>query len=387
MPVPDDPKPTVLRRVGVVGAGQLAHMMGEAAGALDLELTVLATSPEDSAASTCDHVLLGAATEEEALVRLAEVVDVITFDHELVDLGVLSALQAKGVLLRPSPSSLRYSVDKAFQRRAFFEHGLPVPRFLVVESSSDERLAPFLDQLAGPPVVKASRGGYDGRGVVAAATREEAIAAIDEMAERGEVLVEETMNLTSEVAQLVARSADGALVTYPVVTTVQRSGMCAEVRFPSTLDATLRERAEELSLEIARLVKGVGVMAVEYFVTDEGLFINEIALRPHNSGHWTIEGASTSQFAQHLRAVSGQPLDEVQALRPFAVMVNVVGADQPGSVSAAREVEGIFVHDYGKSWRPGRKLGHVTALGDEATSPHVRAWEGARAYGTVTQEA
>jgi 5-(carboxyamino)imidazole ribonucleotide synthase len=382
-----DLKPTVLRRVGVVGGGQLAHMMGEAASALDLDLTVLATSPSDSATTTSDHVLFGAATDVDALHRLAEVVDVITFDHELVDLDGLEALEASGVILRPSPRSLRYSVDKAYQRRAFSEHGLPVPRFLVVESADDARLAPFLDTLAAPPVVKSSRGGYDGRGVVVATSRDEALSAIQEMASHGEVVVEEQMALRSEVAQLVARATDGTLVFYPVVTTVQRGGMCAEVRFPSELDEQTLARAQQLSNEIADLVQGIGIMAVEYFVTDKGLFINEIALRPHNSGHWTIEGASTSQFAQHLRAVSGVPLGDIDVLAPYAVMVNVVGADRPGSLEAAQSVGDAFVHDYGKSWRPGRKLGHVTALGDEPTSPRVRAWDSARAYGTVTQEA
>jgi 5-(carboxyamino)imidazole ribonucleotide synthase len=375
-----------LRRIGVVGGGQLAHMMGEAASDVALELTVLATSPDDSATSTINHVMLGDATDADALARLADVVDVITFDHELVDLEVLEALEAGGAVLRPSPRSLRYSVDKAFQRRAFSEHGLPVPRFLVVQSVDDERLAPFLDELTAPPVVKASRGGYDGRGVVVTSSRDEALSAIKELTARGAVVVEEQMVLRSEVAQLVARASDGTLRFYPVVTTVQRDGMCAEVRFPSELDDATLAEARQLTSAVAALVEGVGIMAVEYFVTDDGLFINEIALRPHNSGHWTIEGASTSQFAQHLRAVSGQSLGDVEPLAPYAVMVNVVGADQPGSLDAARAVPDAFVHDYGKSWRPGRKLGHVTALGDEPSSPHVRAWDSALAYGTVTQE-
>jgi 5-(carboxyamino)imidazole ribonucleotide synthase len=163
--------------------------------------------------------------------------------------------------------------------------------------------------------------------------------------------------------------------------------MCAEVRFPSDLDEATLRTAHQLSERVAELVAGVGVVAIEYFVTARGLLVNEVALRPHNTGHWTIEGATTSQFAQHLRAVSGQPLGEVTPLSPYAVMVNVVGSDAPASLEAAQEVEGTFVHDYGKAWRPGRKLGHVTALGDEPEGPHVRAWQGARAYGTVTREA
>jgi 5-(carboxyamino)imidazole ribonucleotide synthase len=374
-------------RVGVAGAGQLAHMMGECASDLGLELSVLAHANDDSATKTISDVVLGSATDAGALRRLAQRVDVITFDHELVDLEILETLEAEGVILRPSAQSLRFAVDKAFQRRAFRHHHLPVPRFLVVNSSRDERLVPFLDELGAAPVVKAARGGYDGRGVAFAKNREDSLALVDELARSGDVVVEERLRLRSEVAQLVARTADGELSYFPVVTTVQRDGMCVEVRHPSELDEATCAEAERLSEAVASLVRGVGIMAIEYFVTAEGLVINEVALRPHNSGHWSIEGATTSQFAQHLRCVSGQPLGPVEPTSNFAVMVNVVGALAPGSLDAARQIEGVYVHDYGKSWRPGRKLGHVTALGDEPHGPHVRAWESARAYGTVTQEA
>jgi len=385
--VSNEHQPNGSARVGVVGAGQLARMMGEAAHDVGVRVTVLATSREDSAVATSDAVLLGEATDPVALRQLAKDVDVITFDHELVDLGVLEQLEAEGVVLRPSSAALRFAVDKAYQRATFLDAGLPVPRFLVVSSSADERLRAFLDELDAAPVVKASRGGYDGRGVAFPATREEALFDIGQMSARGPVVVEERLDLVGEVAQLVVRAVDGTLSFYPVVTSVQRAGMCAEVRFPSDLDeATLRE-AQGLSERVAELVAGVGVLAIEYFVTERGLLVNEVALRPHNTGHWTIEGVRTSQFAQHLRAVSGQSLGDVTPLSSYAVMVNVVGADEPGSLDAAKDVAGTFVHDYGKAWRPGRKLGHVTALGEEPTGPHVRAWEGARAYGTVTREA
>jgi 5-(carboxyamino)imidazole ribonucleotide synthase len=374
-------------RVGVVGAGQLAHMMGEAAGELGLTLSVLANSLDDSATTTIPDVVLGAATDTDAIRRLGERVDVITFDHELVDLEGLEALEAEGVVLRPSARALRFAVDKAFQRHAFSENRLPVPRFLVVRSSLDERLGEFLDEIGDAPVVKAARGGYDGRGVAFAQSREDSLALIDELARSGEVVVEERLDLRGEVAQLVARSAEGELSFFPVVTTVQRDGMCAEVRYPSELDDLTRAEAQRLSTAVASLVRGVGIMAIEYFVTADGLVINEVALRPHNSGHWSIEGATTSQFAQHLRCVSGLPLGPIEETNPYAVMVNVVGAHAPGSLDAARQVADVYVHDYGKSWRPGRKLGHVTALGDEPRGPHVRAWESARAYGTLTREA
>ncbi len=382
----DANKLTVSPRVGVVGAGQLARMMGEASSDVGVAITVLATSNDDSAVATCQAVLLGAANDEQALRALAGEVDVITFDHELVDLDVLERLEANGVVLRPGSAALRFAVDKAYQRQALDDAGIAVPRFLVVRSSRDERLDPFLNSVVTSPVVKVARGGYDGRGVAFPSTRGETYEIIDDFARAGEVVVEERLELTSEVAQLVARSVIGSLVFYPLVTTVQREGMCVEVRFPSDVDAAALDDARQLSERVANLVQGVGVMAIEYFVTARGLVVNEVALRPHNTGHWTIEGAVTSQFAQHLRAVSGQSLGDVTTLASNAVMVNVVGADEPGSLDAARNVGDTFVHDYGKTWRPGRKLGHVTALGDEPTSPHVRAWNSARAYGTVTQE-
>jgi 5-(carboxyamino)imidazole ribonucleotide synthase len=370
-----------------VGAGQLARMMGEAAADADVVVTVLAESNEDSAAATCAAVELGSAKDRAAILRLADLVDVITFDHELVDLELLSDLESAGVVLRPGSAALRFAVDKAYQRHTFAAAGLPVPRFIVVRSSTDENLVEFLDNLEAEPVVKASRGGYDGRGVVFPNSREETLRVINEFASRGDVVVEERQTLESEVAQLVVRAVDGSLAFYPAVTTVQRNGMCVEVRYPSDLDDEQRATLLVVSERVANLVQGVGVLAIEYFVTPDGVVINEVALRPHNTGHWTIEGASTSQFTQHLRAVSGQSLEDIALPHPYAVMVNVVGGSAPGSLASARGVADTYVHDYGKSWRPGRKLGHVTALGSEPVGPHVRAWSSARAYGTVTQEA
>ena len=373
-------------RVGVVGAGQLAYMMGEASSSVGVSITVLAAAPDDPAVATCDHAVIGDAHDIDAIERLSNEVDVITFDHELVNLDQLSRLEKRGVIVRPSALSLRFAVDKAFQRRALNDAGLPVPRFLVADSSSDPNVKEFLDTLDGPPVLKASRGGYDGRGVLFPADRSEAVTMIDELSATGEVLIEERLPLLSEVAQLVVRGTDGLIELYPLVSTVQSNGMCVEVRMPADVSAQLRDAAAALGETIATLIEVVGILAIELFVTTDGLVINEVALRPHNSGHWSIEGAVTSQFANHLRAVSGQPLGDTSPTQTFAVMVNLVGGEEPSSLDAARSVPGAFVHDYAKSWRPGRKLGHVTALSDDAQLAHVTAWKSARAYGTKTQE-
>ena len=360
--------------------------MGEAAAGADVSLTVLATSPEDPARLTVDQVLLGVPARAGDLQALLDATDVVTFDHELVDLALLRALRDQGAIFRPSPDSLAFSVDKAHQRQTFAQWGLPVPRHFVATSLEDlDELVAWSDLLPTPPVLKAATGGYDGRGVIFP-TRESLRASAQSMLESDVVVAEERVTLRAEVAQLVVRGLDGDVRVWPLVVTVQVDGMCSEVVMPALVDPDLSQEAEALGRDIAQRIDLVGVMAVELFVTDEGLVINELALRPHNSGHWTIEGARTSQFENHLRAVAGRPLGPTEALTPAAVMVNVVGGDSPGSLDAARAVDGVTVHDYAKSWRPGRKLGHVTACDDDVAAAHVRAWESARAYGTSTQE-
>jgi len=367
-----------------VGAGQLARMMGDAAHGAGVILTVLASSPDDSAVATADAAIYGSPEDVSSLDELAAHVDVITFDHELVDLDQISVLEARGVVIRPGARALRFAVDKGHQRRAFDAAGIPVPRFIVVNSTRDPMLKGFLDGV-GPPVLKAARGGYDGRGVLFPQSRVETISMIDELSKTTSVVVEERLRLRSELALVVVRGLHG-YAHYPLVSTVQSNGMCVEVRFPADVDAATQLEANRLGRKIANLVGAVGVLAIEFFESDRGLFVNEIALRPHNTGHWTIEGARTSQFTNHLLAVSGRPLGSTEPIVASAVMVNVVGADEPGSIERAGEVPGAHVHDYGKAWRPGRKLGHVTVVGDDARAAHVTAWESARAYGTGTRE-
>jgi 5-(carboxyamino)imidazole ribonucleotide synthase len=371
--------------VGVVGAGQLARMMGEASRGAGVTLTVLASSPDDSAIATSDAALFGDPTDFSALEQLCEVVDVVTFDHELVDLEQIAALEVAGVVVRPNARALKCAVDKGYQRKTFDGAGIAVPRFIVVVSATDPLLPGFLDSV-GTPVVKSARGGYDGRGVRFPASRAETLEVIDEMTSFGSVVVEERLNLRAELALVAVRGVHGEFACYPLVTTVQSNGMCIEVRFPADVDEGTAHEAVRIGRKIAILLGAVGVVAIEFFFTDRGLIVNEIALRPHNSGHWTIEGARTSQFTNHLLAVSGQKLQSTEPVAPAVAMVNVVGGDAPSSLEAAQAVAGVHVHDYGKSWRPGRKLGHVTVVGDDPHVVHVTAWEGARAYGTGTRE-
>jgi 5-(carboxyamino)imidazole ribonucleotide synthase len=359
-------------------------MMGEVAHDAGVTLTVLASSPDDSAVATADAAVYGSPEDVSALAELSARVDVVTFDHELVDLDQITVLEARGVVVRPNARALRFAVDKGHQRRAFDAAGIPVPRFIVVTTKDDPMLKGFLDSV-GPPVLKAARGGYDGRGVLFPQSRVETLAMIDELARTTSVVVEERLSLRRELALVAVRGLHG-YANYPLVSTVQSKGMCVEVRFPADVDEATHHEAKRLGRKIANLVGAVGVLAVEFFLSDRGLFVNEIALRPHNTGHWTIEGAYTSQFTNHLLAVSGRALGSTEPIVASAVMVNVVGAEEPGSIERASAVPGAHVHDYGKSWRAGRKLGHVTVVGDDASAAHVTAWESARAYGTRTRE-
>jgi 5-(carboxyamino)imidazole ribonucleotide synthase len=251
--------------VGVIGAGQLARMMGEVSGSLGVEITVLASELDDAAIATCAHVVRGDAIDVDALDTLSHNVDVITFDHEQVNLAQIADLERRGVVVRPSSAALHYSVDKAFQRTALQGAGVAVPRFVVVDSTADPRLGSFLDDVEGPCVIKMARGGYDGRGVWFPQSRAEALGIIERLGV--DVVVEEGLALLGEVAQLIVRGVDGSTRLYPLVTTVQVDAMCAEVHFPADVTSALADDAARLATQLAELLDVVGVLAIELFVT------------------------------------------------------------------------------------------------------------------------
>ena len=365
-------------RVGMVGAGQLARMTQRAAIDLGVHLTVLANRSDEPAVTAGAMHRLGAADDPAALRELASAVDVVTLDHELVDTATLVAIEAQGVPVRPSPRALRVAQDKLVARETFAALGLPGPAHVI--ATDDEGV----DQLAAahgwPLVAKARTGGYDGRGVEVVADRD----ALDTVLARGgEWIVEQRVAIAVEVAVLVARRPDGESVVYPVVETLQRDGICHELIMPARIDADIAERAIAIAREVADGIDAVGILAVEQFVTPDGdVLVNEIAVRPHNSGHATIEGCATSQFTNHLRAVLDWPLGPTTMLAGCAVTVNVLGvdgADVAARVPDALAVEGARVHLYGKASRPGRKIGHVTVLGQDAETALVAARRAAAA--------
>ncbi|THG36418.1 5-(carboxyamino)imidazole ribonucleotide synthase [Glaciibacter flavus] len=357
--------------VGVIGGGQLARMMIPAAVELGIELHVLAEAEGMSAGLAA--VAVGDYRDRDAVLAFADTVDVVTFDHEHVPQEILRELVSRGVAVHPGPDALQYAQDKLLMREKLASLGLPVPDW--ARASSADELADFLDDHGGRAVVKTARGGYDGKGVRVVRAAHEAddwFTALAEDGNGGDLLVEELVDFSRELAQLVARRPSGEVVAWPLVETVQKEGVCAEVIAPAPHSAgRIADLAADIAFAVAEGVGVTGVLAVELFQTTDGrLLVNELAMRPHNSGHWSIDGSTTSQFEQHLRAVLDLPLGATGCHDDWSVMVNILGGPTSGSLEdrypaalAAHPL--VKVHNYGKSPRPGRKIGHVTAGGTE----------------------
>lgn len=366
----------------MVGGGQLSRMTAAPASALGIGFRVLALDPGESAAQVAADVVLGRHDDLDALRRLAEGCEVITFDHEHVPPEHLRALEAQGVAVRPGPGALVHAQDKIAMREALEAAGLPSPAWSRIDSPRDIERAG--ERLGWPFVLKVSRGGYDGRGVWVVEDADQARAVMESttLVAGARWLAEERVDFTRELAAQVARSPRGQAVAYPVVRTVQVDGMCSEVVAPCPdLSDEHALEAQRIALEIARTLDVTGMLAVEMFDTPRGVVVNELAMRPHNSGHWSIDGAVTSQFENHLRAVLDLPLGDPRATAPWSVMVNVVGPRDAESLPPLHEAfrhvmardPGLKVHLYGKGIRPGRKLGHVTVVGSDLDDLLARA--------------
>ncbi len=341
--------------VGVIGAGQLARMSIAPATALGINLLLLANDSNDSAAQISHHVV-GDYKDLETVRAFARKCDVVTFEHELIPLSIIKALEADGVVVRPSSASFLYSQDKAAMRERL--KSFPSPKSWVVTDAS--QITTF------PVIAKAISGGYDGRGVWRVNDGLELTAVIKEL---GKVLVEELIEFDFEIAVMVARSPHGQATTWSPTQTVQRDGICTMTISPAPLlSDELNQKAQKLALDIAAEIGVIGVMAVEIFVKGEDLFVNELAMRPHNSGHWTIEGAVTSQFEQHLRAVLDLPLGSPEMTAPIAVMGNILGGEKRDMyrpyLHLMARTPSLKFHHYMKEVRSGRKIGHVNLLGD-----------------------
>lgn len=355
--------------MGVVGGGQLARMMQQPAIALGVQLRLLADSPDDSAAQVIADTVIGDYRDLDTLRRFAQGCSVVTFDHEHVPSDHLRALVDDGVVVRPGPDGLVFAQDKGLMRQRLASLGAPLPRWQPVSSVADVRA--FADECGYPLVLKATRGGYDGKGVWVVSNEHEAGEVLSHDQVPG-FIAEELVEYTRELSAMVARSPSGQAVAYPVVETVQRDGICHEVYAPAPgIAEDHAVAAQQIALRIAGELDVIGVMAVELFDTVTGVLVNELAMRPHNSGHWGIDGAVTSQFENHLRAVLDLPLGDPSATAPCTVMVNLLGGDlgdlYPAYLHCMARDPSMKFHMYGKAVKPGRKVGHVTAVGADLT--------------------
>jgi len=365
-------------RVGVIGGGQLARMMQPVAINLGIQLRVLCAKADDSAAQVIPDSIIGSHSDIETVLAFAENCDVITFDHEHVPSEVLTALVDAGHNVQPNPMALQFAQDKLMMRAALTEAGIACPKWAHI--STAEQLEDFALTVGWPLILKSAKGGYDGKGVWLVETQAQALEIISDIHAHGqEVLAEECVPFARELAAQVARSTHGQCVAYPVVQSIQTDGICHEVIAPCPdLSQERAVGAQEMALKIAALLDVTGMLAVELFDTGTELLVNELAMRPHNSGHWSMDGAVTSQFENHLRAVLDMPLGSPAQVTPFAVMVNLLGRDLDNLHSAFRHVmardPGVKVHLYGKAVKNGRKIGHVNVIGDNLGDLTQRAW-------------
>lgn len=374
-----DPR-TGLPTVGVVGAGQLARMMHQAAIALGQSVRMLAQTPDDGAALVAADVVIGDYRSLADLRAFAAGCDVLTFDHEHVPTEHIRALAQAGVAVYPSADALQFAQDKALMRTRLAELSIAGPAWADLADSDVQTLDDFTAEHGWPVILKAVQGGYDGKGVWLVHSLDEARPVLESGTA---LLVEQAVPIARELAAVVARSPFGQGAAWPVVQTVQRDGICVQVLAPAPdLDPETAEIIEAMALRIAEELGVVGVLAVELFETTSGqILVNELAMRPHNSGHWSIEGSRTSQFEQHLRAVLDYPLGTTTPTAPVVVMANLLGgADDvspPGIDERVHHAMAMWpdvkIHLYGKQFRPGRKVGHVTALGDDLSTVARRA--------------
>lgn len=369
--------------VGIIGGGQLARMMQQAAISLGIHTRLLATAPDESAAQVMGDVTIGSHLDHDAVVDFARGCDVVTFDHEHVPTEFLRELEETGAAVRPGAEALVHAQDKAVMRRRCADDGVPCPQWRICGGPED--LVGFGDRIGWPVIAKTSRGGYDGKGVWKVegpgevAEPFEAMGGLADGRQPIRILGEEFVDFTRELSAIVVRSPSGQGVAYPISETVQRDGICVETVTPAPgMSAARRAEIQQMALEMAGRLGVVGVLAVELMERADGsVVVNELAMRPHNTGHWTIHGAVTSQFDNHIRAVLDLPLGDPSATAPVVVMANVLGGSEQDLTGALQHCfardRGLHVELYGKQVRPGRKVGHVTCVGTDVEEVRRRA--------------
>jgi 5-(carboxyamino)imidazole ribonucleotide synthase len=373
-------------RIGIFGGGQLAQMLTQAAIGFGLETVIFERSADSPAARCASRSLVGDWADRQLLQEFAAASDVITLENEFVDARILAELERQGKTVLPGAATVELIQDKWRQKVRLHSAGIPIAAARAVETPEDV-LACARD-LGWPLVLKKRRDGYDGYGNATIRSEAEAAAAWQKLGGGpGRLLVEAFVPFVRELAMMVVRGRDGATAAYPLVETVQEQHICRIVRAPAAASAATAARARELAIAAVDAVSGVGIFGIELFELEGGrILINEMAPRPHNTGHYTIEGCVTSQFENHLRAVLGWPLGSTELRTPAAVMVNILGRrDGPAAADAAQAalgLTGVHVHLYGKrDSRRGRKMGHVTVLGATTAEAEAQAQAAAELIG------
>lgn len=358
--------------VAIIGDGQLARMMQTEAIELGVETHLLAGSNEASAAQVIGDVRLGDYTDLADLRQAVAGADAVTFDHEHVPNEHMQLLIDEGVAAEPRPEALIYAQDKLEQRRRLQQAGLPVPEFAPIESAADA--GAFWDSVDGQVCLKATRGGYDGHGVWFPSSRSECSELTEKLLGKDVPLMgERKVAFDRELSAMVARSRSGEVRAWPVVESRQDGGICRVAIAPAPgMAGDMADECRDLAVRVAEGLGVTGVLAVELFEAGGEVFVNELAMRPHNTGHWTQNGCVTSQFEQHLRAVLDWPLGETEMTAPVTVMVNTLGGEEDPEMPMHQRVAAVMqkypaakVHLYGKDWRPGRKMGHVNVSADD----------------------
>ncbi len=364
-------------RVGIIGGGQLGLMLGEAARDMHFAGITVLDPTEHCPASVVAEQLVGSLKDAAAIRRLAAQSDVVTFEIEHINTQALKELEHEGVQIYPSPDSLAIIQDKYRQKEFLAQHGIPVAPYMEVADASDiERAA---QEWGYPLVLKAKKDAYDGRGNARINNAQEVATALARLAGR-ELYVEKCLTLAKELGVMIARNRRGELAAHPVVEMLHERDICQIVLAPAPIDAALQHEAQQIALQAIGYLQGAGIFGVEMFLdTDGHIWLNEIAPRPHNLGHYTIEACETSQFAQHLRAITDLSLTSTAMRYPAAVMINILGT-RNGSAHVEwlrpLDMTDIFVHIYGKhETRVDRKMGHITVVGDELSAVYQRAQE------------
>lgn len=354
-------------RIGIVGGGQLGRMMTAPAQKLGFKVTVIDPTPNSPAGQVADNQIIADYKAEKAIRQLGAISDYITFEIELANSKVLRDLEKNGVKINPSSETLEIIKDKLRQKIFLKKNKIPIADFVRVKNKSD--ISKAIENFGYPILLKSRFDAYDGRGNAKISNEQEIDSSLEKLKNK-KLYVEKFIPFIKELSVIAVRSEDGEILTYPVVETIHKNNILHHLLSPAPIDKKIAEKARQLSIEVMKNLKGAGVFGIEMFLTsDNKILINEIAPRVHNSGHHTIEANVTSQFENHIRAITGLPLGRIENTHPASVMINILGdrsgIANPKGVKSAEKISGVTVHIYGKlETKPERKMGHITVVGD-----------------------